>query len=177
MELAEMRSPHIATRIRPLTRTRATTRVCCKSLMSICRSRKWPGDSSVCQCCGSSDSLRTKRWTAFWPPCSRSAPRQSKARRTQRTKGALNGAIKLAYARCENNPGSRTPRGKQQCPAETKVSAGILHFAFFILHLSVPLAEQPRQRSAKPFRWVQLPHGTPTFAQHREEKVSLRSLV
>ncbi len=29
------------------------------------------------------------------------------------------------------------------------------------LSLSVPLAEQPRQRSAKPRRRVRLPHGTP----------------
>ncbi len=33
-----------------------------------------------------------------------------------------------------------------------------------ITELFVPLAEQPRQRSAKPFSRVQLPDGTPAFA-------------
>ena len=59
--------------------------------------------------------------------------------------------------------------------AEAKVSARILEFSLFNLHLKVPLAEQPRRRSAKPFRWVQLPHGTPTFAERSEGKVARRS--
>lgn len=33
--------------------------------------------------------------------------------------------------------------------------------SFVRTSISVPLAEQLRQWSAKPFRWVQLPHGTP----------------
>jgi hypothetical protein len=45
-------------------RTKATTQKCWKSLMSICRSRKWSDDLSVCRCFGNSGSLRTRRWTA-----------------------------------------------------------------------------------------------------------------
>ncbi len=58
--------------------------------------------------------------------------------------------------------------------AEAKLSARILQF-LFNLNLKVPLAEQLRQRSAKPFRWVQLPHGTPTFAERSEGKVARHS--
>src|SRR5262249_15340483 len=69
------------------------------------------------------------------------------------------GVTKLARAKCDSLR-SRTPRGKRM-RAEGKASGRIPEFSFFRLHLKVPLAEQPRQRSAKPFRWVQLPHGTP----------------
>ncbi len=46
-----------------------------------------------------------------------------------------------------------------------------------LLHSHVPLAEQHRQRPAKPQRLVQLQHGTPTFAEPGGAKVALCSLV
>src|ERR1043166_2851983 len=130
MEL--VKSLRIGTRIRQLTQTRGTTREFCKSLMSICQSRKWLGGSSVCRCFGNSDSLRTKRWTVFWLPCSRSAPRQPKVRRTRRTNSVFNGVTKLAHARCDDNFG----QGRQ----EANHSAGggeSFRPAFCPLHSSV----------------------------------------
>src|SRR5581483_5139894 len=134
--------------------------------MSICPSRKWPGDSLACRCSGNSDSLRTKRWTASWPPCSRSVMREPKALRRQRINSAFDAATKLACGRYDDNSRSRTLIGAHQCRRRQELPPAFLisRSAIHIPHLNVPLAEQPRQRSAKPFRWVQLPHGTPISA-------------
>src|SRR5262245_26885873 len=50
-------------------------------------------------------------------------------------------------------------------PARNRSS--ILHSAIRAFHSNVPLAEQLRRRSAKPYRRVQLPYGTPFHARCR----------
>ena len=45
-----------------------------------------------------------------------------------------------------------------------------VHVPDLTLPLNVPLAEQPRQRSAKPCRMVQLHYGTPIFSSISVER-------
>ncbi len=75
-----------------------------------------------------------------------------------KTAALMPGCVGICGRRPSSPPASARIAQCRTCGSPERC---IPHSALCTLHLNVPLAEQPRQWSAKPQRLVQLQHGIP----------------